>query len=365
MYINMKDYGLTGINKTKDTRAIQHALNRGRCKPTTVYIPKGTYDICKPLTIYGNTTLLLDNETILRRCHSGPLLKNGHRFGFYRGYNGHSHIHIKGGKFDMNGVSYPYNNTAMCIGHAEDIQLIGVTIKNVVSGHAIDACGINGLYIKSCSFEGFIDYSGERFYSEAIQLDIQVPGAFPKFGTTDGTITKNVVIEDCYFGPSELPEMGSWNRAIGSHASRHNRYYENIHIRNNIFEDIQGYALTPLKYKDAFIINNNFINCEGGIRYLGVRDGKNAADVMTGKDLGSQAGINMNIIGNEFKGSMSKDAIHVRNYNNVKHKDVLIVGNSFNNSTQSIHLEDIDTVFLSPVEAGIQVTTINVDEIKK
>ncbi len=75
MYINMKDYGLTGINKTKDIRAIQRALNRGRCKPTTVYIPKGTYDICKPLTIYGNTTLLLDNETILRRCHSGPLLK--------------------------------------------------------------------------------------------------------------------------------------------------------------------------------------------------------------------------------------------------------------------------------------------------
>ena len=44
------------------------------------------------------------------------------------------------------------------------------------------------------------------------------------------------------------------------------------------------------------------------------------------KDLGSQAGINMNIIGNEFKGSMSKDAIHVRNYNNVKHKDVLTLG---------------------------------------
>ena len=27
-------------------------------------------------------------------------------------------------------------------------------------------------------------------FSEAIQLDIQVPGSFPKFGTTDGTITK-------------------------------------------------------------------------------------------------------------------------------------------------------------------------------
>ncbi len=49
----------------------------------------------------------------------------------------------------MNGVSYPYNNTAMCIGHAEDIQLIGVTIKNVVSGHAIDACGLTDSILKA------------------------------------------------------------------------------------------------------------------------------------------------------------------------------------------------------------------------
>lgn len=41
-----------------------------------------------------------------------------------------------------------------------------------------------------------------------------------------------------------------------------------------------------MKYKDVFIINNKFINCEGGIRYLGVRDGKNVVDVMIGKDLG-------------------------------------------------------------------------------
>ncbi len=86
--------------------------------------------------------------------------------------------------------------------------------------------GLTGLYIKSCSFEGFIDYSGERFYSEAIQLDIQVPGAFPKFGTTDGTITKNVIIEDCYFGPSEIARNGEFNwRRLDM---VHNRYYENI-----------------------------------------------------------------------------------------------------------------------------------------
>ncbi len=124
-----------------------------------------------------------------------------------------------------------------------------------------------------------------------------------------------------------------------------------FNIRNNIVPRYTRLCINSLESINAFIINNKFINCEGGIRFQGVRDGKNAADVMTGKDLGSQAGINMNIIGNEFKGSMSKDAIHVRNYNNVKHKDVLIVGNTFNNSTQSIHLEDIDTSALSPVEA--------------
>ena len=47
----------------------------------------------------------------------------------------------------MNGGDFPYNNTAMSIGHAEDIQLIGVTFKNIVGGHALDACGLNNLHI--------------------------------------------------------------------------------------------------------------------------------------------------------------------------------------------------------------------------
>lgn len=54
----------------------------------------------------------------------------------------------------------------------------------------------------------------------------------------DGMIMKNVIIEDCYFGFLELFEMGSWNCVIGLYVSRYNCYYENIYIRNNIFEDI-------------------------------------------------------------------------------------------------------------------------------
>ena len=68
--------------------------------------------------------------------------------------------------------------------------------------------------------------------------------------------------------------MKAWNRAIGSHASRYDRFYDNIHIRNNIFDQLNEFALTPLKSKNTFIINNEFRMCNGGIRFLGVKDGK-------------------------------------------------------------------------------------------
>ncbi|MDN8760021.1 pectate lyase, partial [Staphylococcus aureus] len=93
-------------------KAIQRALNKARYGEHTVFIPSGTYHISKALIIYGATTLLLEDDTTLLRCGKDALLKNGHRFGFYKGYQGNSQIYIKGGTFDMNGGQFPYNNTA-------------------------------------------------------------------------------------------------------------------------------------------------------------------------------------------------------------------------------------------------------------
>lgn len=359
MLINAKDFGLKGENKWVDTRAIQRALNYAKNGQHTVYIPAGTYYIRKALVIYGDTTLLLDDDTVIKRIGKDALLKNGKPYIFYKGYEGNSNIDIKGGTFDMNGVDYPYNNTAMCLGHAEDIQIIGVTFKNIVGGHAIDACGLNGVYISNCSFKGFNDFKGDRSFSEAIQLDIQVPGAFPKFGTTDGTITKNVVVENCYFGASDEPEMKAWNRAIGSHASRYNRFYENIQIRNNIFDRLNEFALTPLKAKDIFISHNEFIECNGGIRFLGVKDGKNAAD-LNGQVQPSQGGENINIIGNTFEGKMERDAIQIRSYNNAKHTNVFIAGNVFNDSSQHLHIADVKNLTLDQT-GGVSITQQNIE----
>ena len=361
MIINAQDYGLKGKNRRADRRAIQKALNiahrrKGR---QTVYIPAGEFHINKALVIYEGTTLLLDEQSTLLRTGKDALLKNGKPYIFYHEYRGNGHIHIKGGTFDMNGKNCPYNNTALCFGHAEDIHLLDVTIRNVVGGHCIDACGINGLYIKQCRFIGFRDVDGDRWFSEAVQLDIQVPGAFPKFGTRDGTITKNVVIENCYFGKSETAGMGPWNRAIGSHASRYQHFYENVHINNNVFDGMTDYAVTPLKWKDTFIAHNHFISCAGGIRFLAVKDGKNAAD-MLGQEHQTEAGRNINIINNHFKGKMTKDAIHIRSYNNVKHQTVCISANTFDNAEKTIHVEDAKDVTINQTEE-ININLINIE----
>ncbi|NHA36831.1 pectate lyase [Staphylococcus schleiferi] len=328
MILNILDFGATGKNKLLDTIGIQRALNIGKKKNVTVYIPEGTYHIAKALKIYEGTTLILDAEAELLRVGRDALLKNGSSRKKYYQYDGNSHIKIEGGTFNMNGVYYPYNNTAMCIGHAQDIELSHITFKNIVGGHGVDACGLDGVHIHDCNFLGFHDVNGDRWFSEAIQLDMFVEGAFPKFGVNDGTITKNVVIENCYFGNSFEGQMQSWNRAIGSHASRYNYFYENIVIQNNIFDSTQDYALTPLKGKDIFIHNNLFLNCSGGIRYLGVYKGQDM-QTLEGTFEGKQGGEAFYVMHNQFLNISEKDALHIRSHKDAPHKSVYIIGNEF------------------------------------
>ncbi|XBQ96004.1 pectate lyase [Staphylococcus felis] len=323
-----------------DTLKIQHALNKGKREPVSIYIPKGTYYIGKALKIYEGTTLILDKEAIFLRKSRDALIKNGSSLKKYYRYSGHGHIKIKGGTFDMNGNDYPYNNTAMCLGHAQHIEIDSVTIKNVVGGHGIDACGLNHVHIHHCQFLGFYDINGDRSFSEAIQLDLFVKGAFPKFGANDGTITKNILIEHCYFGSSNEGKMHAWNRAIGSHASRLDAFYENVVIQHNVFENTKDYALTPLKGINMMIYDNVFINCAGGIRYLGVYKGKNMHS-LDGQKSGKQGGQVLDVLNNTFVNCRKLNTIHIRSHKQAPHQNVSIINNSFLKECNAIQLTAI------------------------
>lgn len=342
--INVANYGAKGKSGVLDTLGIQLALFEARKGPVTVYIPKGEYHILYELVIYRNTNLILhDDATIIRKSPSA-MLKNGHSFKKYYGYEGHGNINIIGGTFDAYGHTNNTNNTIMSIGHAKNIQIHDVTFKNVVGGHAIDACGLDGFYVTNSHFLGFRDDSGTRSFSEAIQIDIQTEGAFPKFGATDGTVTKNVIIENCYFGNSGDMNMSAWNRAIGSHASMYDCFYENIHIQNNRFDGLGDYAVTMLKSKETTITNNYFVNCEGGIRYLAVPTGKYSMDINK-VDKGAQSGSTLLIGNNKFENIKSKQSILIKSYEKSINKDIYIYDNQFidkiSDKIQFINASDI------------------------
>ena len=121
------------------------------------------------------------------------------------------------------------------------------------------------------------------------------------------------------------------------------------------------YALTPLKSKDTYIHHNIFKNCAGGIRFLAVKDGKNAKD-LKGKEQGTQAGSNLSICQNGFIGKMSKESIRIQSYNDVKHQTVLIADNSFKDSSQSIHLQDIASLILfNNKDSDIKIKKVRVE----
>lgn len=363
MLKNVRDFGAKTKNKWKDTFGIQRALNVvAKNGGGTVYIPKGVYHISKALKIFGNTTLKLDDEAVLLRKGRDALLKNGSSRKKYYRYEGNGHIKIEGGTFDMNGNQYPYNNTAMCLGHAREIEVAHVTFKNIVGGHGIDACGLDGVHIHDCRFLGFADYVGDRSFSEAIQLDLFIEGAFPKFGINDGTITKNVVIERCYFGNSGEGEMGPWNRAIGSHASRLFHFYENIVIQDNMFEGTKDYALTPLKSKNVFIANNTFLNCAGALRYLGVYKGKHMSS-FDGSIAMKEGGKGLTFMNNTIQGCQTLDSLHIRSHKEAPHQHISILKNTFIGANHPIQLTGVQHACLLQNENVPSIKQTDVEDV--
>lgn len=344
--INVRDYGARGRHIVRDTIGFQRALNQAKKTPVAIYVPAGTYYIAKELVIYHHTTLILHKDAVVRRMSNGALLKNGRKPG-YQGYNGNGHITIKGGTFDQYGHVLNFNNTIMSLGHAAEIKIEDVTFKNVVGGHAIDACGLDGFHVKNCRFLGFRDDSGKRQFSEAIQIDLQLKDSFPKFGYYDGTPTRNVLIEGCYFGNSGEPMMTAWNRAIGSHASQYDIFYENIFIENNTFDGMNDYAVTLLKSRTVKVSGNQFINCGGAVRYLAVNKGKYSTS-LAGIDQGVQAGETVIIENNDFKSIRQEDVILIKGYNGVKNQDIYVINNTFSQEdTCAVRLVEAADVYCS------------------
>ncbi|MER2058999.1 MAG: right-handed parallel beta-helix repeat-containing protein [Niallia sp.] len=317
--VNVQDFGAEGNGKTDDTNGIQKALNLAKNNEdiVTVHIPKGIYKLSETLVVYSNTHLILEDGAIILRDHLSSMLVNGEANHNYYGYNGEGNITIEGGTFDGNIQEYPTGFNGIGIARGSNITIKNVTIKDIAQGHAIDINASKNVLIENCKFIGYSDPTADhsRNYTEAIQIAEHTKMGFPRFGAYDGTPSKNITIQENYFGNSDTTGASPWPVGVGNHLTVQDKYNSNIKIINNTFDGMPLAGVRPYKWQDTTISNNTFLSCYIGVLLSnpnGEGESSRTADgVQTSQP---QSGSNYTIHKNIFN-KTQKDGIYGRGWN--------------------------------------------------
>ncbi|GIN88707.1 hypothetical protein J6TS2_50930 [Heyndrickxia sporothermodurans] len=330
---NLKTMGAIGDGVNDDTDAIQRTLDLSKTMgQVTVIFPPGVYKTTKKLIIYKNTHMIMSPNTVILRCHVASIFQNGENGAMYDGYDGEGNIVIEGGTLDSNILNYDYECSGINLSHAANITIRNVTIKDIYAGHAIDVTGVRDVLIENCKFVGYKDKPDKsRNYSEAIKIGIAIANAFPAFGKYDGTVTKEVTVRNCYFGPSGTPNTISWGVGIGYHAAVHDIYPNNINIMNNIFDGCTFRALRLFKFKNVLIQGNLFKNCFGVMNITTpLPNSSNTMDHNGNQMEVSQSGDTVIFTNNIVQGYVGDvSAISINGVSGVLTKNVKVVGNTF------------------------------------
>lgn len=250
----------TGENAASDNaKVIQAAFDEAKNKASDknryrIYFPKGEYHINTTLNIFSNTELYLDEKTTL--VQDAPKGQNIVKAGDFSQkhilYNGFRNIKIDGGKWDMQ-----FNGScAMRFGHCTNLSINNVNITNILDAHHIEAAAVDTLSITDSTFTS--SWRKGSNSCEAIQLDILHDSKhFPGFEEFDDTPNKNVTISGCTFS--------NLHSGICTRSAVVSKYFDNVVIENNKFENIQEKAISCFNYKNSKIINNTFTNVNSGI----------------------------------------------------------------------------------------------------
>lgn len=308
-------YGADSSGTVDSAPAIQAALNDARdMGGAQVLVPPGIYLTGSTLRIYGNTRLSAMAGAELRRNHGGTMLLNGDAGQTFGGYTGNSRITIEGGLWNMQGTAGGLTSSAMCIsiGHATDITIRDLEIRDVPGYHAIELNSTNHGLISNCQFRGYIDPDGTRTFSEAVQLDLaKSSSVFGGFGPYDHTETKDVTVTACHFGNSDTAGTVAWPRGIGSHSATIGKWHRRIRISDNAFEGMAQYAISAYNWEDVTVTGNTFITCGSGVRLRSVikSDTEDTKDVNGAQTGDSQTMRNLVVSGNSFRNGQGYDNV--------------------------------------------------------
>ncbi|MCK9151556.1 hypothetical protein [Methanobacterium alcaliphilum] len=241
-------------------------------------LKKGTYTISSTVAVPSNVNIVMNDGVVIKKSTktgtsrfkasmtifqlvAPSKLKKSKA---YAKYNGVKNVKIIGKGSAVIDMRYIKGNHAIVCGHNRNIQIQGITFKNINKAHFIELDATNKITISNCKFIGAKSYTNP--YDEAINLDTpdKTTGGFNNvWSSHDKTPNCNVLIENNYFS--------GMNRAIGTHkysqrktngvyVTNHGQvYHTNITIRNNKIINSRSYAIRVLNWKNAHIVNN-YIN---------------------------------------------------------------------------------------------------------
>ena len=324
--LNVKDFGAVGDGVTDDHRAIQKAIDTAATGEGggIINFPAGTYLAKDIIILKSNVTIVLDDKaTIVNGINysnsacivfmTGPFTRGGAK----HTWTGVENVTFRGGTIDMNGqlnadgsaaLNLPKVNSAnaFALGYSRNIHIENVNFLNNYKGHPIQICACDGVTIKSCTFKG---QSLPNFLTddqtknlEMIQIESSSASGFPYAANNTGEASRNITIENCYFGASDL--CGEPSVAIGTHSqvATAERCHD-ITIRNNTFDNMRFGGIRFCGYEDVIIQDNTFIKKtkEESIQYLD--SGCSLINVYCYNNTTSKMKLNRNITidGNVFK----------------------------------------------------------------
>ena len=276
-FISAAKYGIIGsktsTNLSDQTAKLQSLID-GTAKKGggTIFLYPGFYKISLICMREGVTLKMYSGFTDAREGYTAELaekVNNGEVTVLmvtriistdYKDYgrNSAKNFTLSGGVIDNDHST----QSTLLFGLSENIVIENMVFKDIKNNHVIQLTGSDNVTVRNCIFAGF-EWGG-TFTRETIQVEQSHPGAHSSdyanapqrfdYGEIYGC--DNIVIDSCYFGPSD--ELPGAHIAIGHHGTAHESVCDGFKITNNVFDRPTYAAIRFASITNVEITGNTF-----------------------------------------------------------------------------------------------------------
>lgn len=253
-YITIGDKGGVGDGVFNNAAALNAALADRINGWSMVRFTPGTWLIGSQIRLRAKTVIVIEPGAELVHGATGQemLFINGEAGNatYATGYDGDGDIYIfglGGGTVNIN-ASSGFKGMAR-FGHAKNIWISGLKIKNGYRAHNVEFNACNNFICENCEFTDHLSPVGETNF-ETVQIDHAASGAIPEFGAYDDTPSINGWVRNNRFNNvwSAFGSHSDPNPAVGMH--------DNIHFVDNVINGFRGMPFKLQGFTNSSALRN-------------------------------------------------------------------------------------------------------------